>query len=80
MSKGSGRRPTQVSREEYERRWASAFGGRIPPTVDDLVGMSDEEFADWERRFLSHSALPQVDGHPGRTPDFLDGYSPTEGE
>lgn len=28
MSKGSTPRPRQVSREEYERRWAETFGGR----------------------------------------------------
>jgi len=33
MSKGSRRRPCQVSRSEEEARWEAAFGKRNIPTV-----------------------------------------------
>lgn len=41
MSKGSNRRPQQVSREEYERRWRATFGGGYslewPPETRDTI-------------------------------------------
>lgn len=30
MGKGDNRRPCQISREEYDRRWADAFGDTGP--------------------------------------------------
>ena len=38
MSKGSRRRPTQITRDEEEQRWRDAFGDRPLPTV-----MSEDE-------------------------------------
>lgn len=34
MSKGSKRRPQQISDEEMARRWALAFGGEAEPEDD----------------------------------------------
>jgi hypothetical protein len=34
MSKGSWRRPAQVSAEEYRRRWDATFGKKTTVTVD----------------------------------------------
>ena len=35
MSKGSTRRPREVPREEYERRWEETFGEK-PPTLREI--------------------------------------------
>lgn len=35
MSKGSKRRPRQVSQEEFDRRWDEAFGKGVPCFVSD---------------------------------------------
>lgn len=33
MSKGSKRRPTTVSKDEHERRWAGTFGAFVPANL-----------------------------------------------
>ncbi len=35
MGKGSNRRPSRVSKEEYERRWVKTF--TMAPTMTDLM-------------------------------------------
>lgn len=58
MSKGSNRRPCQLTREEEEQRWIDAFGPRPIPNVmstadreslrDYLTELHDREDLDWQ--------------------------------
>ena len=80
MSKGSGRRPQQVSREEYDRRWAETFGGGGSAEQREKTRIWRRTAARIAAPFMEVNALctGNVDDLP--TPDFLDGYAPTEGE
>lgn len=57
--KGSNRRPQQVSREEYERRWAETFNGadeeEVSAAIDALIASAGS------------GPVAQADGHPGET-------------
>lgn len=63
MSKGSAVRPRQVSREEYERRWARVFPrtalGRAELRVAAEAAVRMD--AELERNFTA----PQADGDDG---------------
>lgn len=81
MSKGSSRRPQQVSREEFERRWERVFDRAAEKQFDrtwreepndtnnrGLVGIIDVYETAWHH----WPPEPQPDGHPG-------GYDPETG-
>ena len=62
MSKGSGRRPRRVSREEFERRWAETFGLR--EVRSRRIRPGDRVFMD-PARIPDGYAQAQPDGDPG---------------
>ena len=57
MSKGSVRRPQQVSREEYERRWARAFGHKVTAEYPGA-----EAFEDWDFGPAAKRLADLIDG------------------
>lgn len=56
MSKGSWRRPTQVSRAEEEARWAEAFG---PPKSLNIMPEEERQQLEHEKFRLSE----ELEGH-----------------
>lgn len=73
MSKGSGRRPQLVSREEMDRRWEKAFGGdqgagipiewRSREIVIPIEGPRSHP-DEWAAIADEIMAVPQADGTP----------------
>jgi hypothetical protein len=56
MSKGSARRPRQISREEFRRRWEQTFGAQLAvPASTELAGFrlfTDERVPEDEIRLV----------------------------
>lgn len=62
MSKGSNRRPQQVSRAEMDRRWAETFGGFVFARDYEVV---QARVRTHPMSFKIEGSAPQADGDDG---------------